>query len=154
LGNVSWWRIPDAPAKTTPIIDFCFQSIAGSRHGDRSSGHAGDHEKIGLLNESMPAVRLVMIRFPRAIDPHRHLQRYCGSSRQTQEDSNAGPLHARIPANRFGLPGMQFYLPEWCLITCLPRQTILPLLAFAAPTAMNGLIDAVLFFCILSGSNS
>lgn len=50
-------------------------------------------------------------------DPDRHPQRYYGSSRPTQEHVDAGPLPGSIPANRFGLLGMQAYLPEWCLAT-------------------------------------
>ncbi len=48
-------------------------------------------------------------------DPKRYPQRYYGSSRQTQEFADAGPLPGTIPANQFGLLGMQAYLPEWSL---------------------------------------
>lgn len=57
-------------------------------------------------------------------DPDRHPQRYYGSSRQTLEYVDAGPLSGTIPANQFGLLGMQAYLPEWCLAASQPAYAI------------------------------
>jgi formylglycine-generating enzyme required for sulfatase activity len=55
-------------------------------------------------------------------DPTRHPQRYYGSSLEVKEYVDAGPLGGTIPANRFGLLGMQAYLPEWCLANPTPAS--------------------------------
>ena len=49
-------------------------------------------------------------------DPDRHPQRYFGSSNRALGYCDAGTLSGTIPANQFGLIGMQAYLPEWCLM--------------------------------------
>jgi formylglycine-generating enzyme required for sulfatase activity len=49
-------------------------------------------------------------------DPDRYPQRYYGTSSVCREYIDAGPLPGTIPANQFGLLGMQAYLPQWCLV--------------------------------------
>jgi len=49
-------------------------------------------------------------------DPDRHPKRCYGTSSLRREYIDAGPLPGTIPANQFGLLGMQAYLPQWCLV--------------------------------------
>jgi formylglycine-generating enzyme required for sulfatase activity len=47
-------------------------------------------------------------------DPDKHPSRYYRGSTDAMGYLDAGPLPGSIPPNRFGLMGMQAYLPQWC----------------------------------------